>query len=48
VVKSGKILFDITYATLQDNKKFKEIAKTILMFSKHYEDSCKLVEENHH
>lgn len=40
--------FNITYATLQDNKKCKEIAETILMSGKHYEDLCKLVEGKCH
>lgn len=38
--------FNVTYETLQDNKKCKAIAEIVLLFKKHYDDLWKLVKEN--
>lgn len=38
--------FNVTYETLQDNKKCKAIAEIVLLFRKHYDDLWKLVKEN--
>lgn len=37
--------FNITYETWQDNKKCKVIAEIVLMFRKHYDDLCQLVQQ---